>query len=388
MSTHCRTANPRPIALEASGLLDERPTGVGIYGRGLVRGLLEAVESEPGGGNSASRSFRLICPASRWRRRTATRNLGLGIRPYLSGRLLPRWTSLVHLLDTRWPGGYHGPLVATVFDTISALSLSEELHLASERFRRKKIAAYTEITARADVVITLASTVRDEIVTRFPAVKRVEVIPPGLDFPDEHLRARAGGLLREFGIAPPFLLAVGALCPRKNLQTVVAAFDAARRRWPELQLVLAGSPDYGWEGSAGEQAVKRSAGRVRLPGYLPRETLWAVLMQARCVLQLSHYEGYGLTVLEALAAGTPVIASRRGGLPEAGGDVAWLVDPDDLEETVETLHRVLTRGREVKDRQSLGRTYARSFTWEKVGRAVLKIYQETIRSRGESSHQS
>ncbi len=346
------------------------------------------MESEPGDGNSASRSFRLICPASRWRRRTATRNLGLGIRPYLSGRLLPRWTSLVHLLDTRWPGGYHGPLVATVFDTISALSLSEELHLASERFRRKKIAAYTEITARADVVITLASTVRDEIVTRFPAVKRVEVIPPGLDFPDEHLRARAGGLLRELGIAPPFLLAVGALCPRKNLQTVVAAFDAARRRWPELQLVLAGSPDYGWEGSAGEQAVKRSEGRVRLPGYLPRETLWAVLMQARCVLQLSHYEGYGLTVLEALSVGTPVIASRRGGLPEAGGEAAWLVDPDDLDETVETLHRVLNRGREVKDRQSLGRSYARSFTWEKVGRAVLRIYEETIGGWGDSSHPS
>ncbi len=149
-----------------------------------------------------------------------------------------------------------------------------------------------------------------------------------------------------------------------------------------------GARGKGREGSAGELAVKRSEGRVLLPGYLPRETLWAVLMQARCVLQLSHYEGFGLTVLEALAAGTPVIASRRGGLPEAGGEVAWLVDPDDLEATVETLQRVLTRGREIKDRQSLGRSYARSFTWEKVGRAVLNIYRETIGSRGESSHPS
>lgn len=349
-----------------------------MYGRGLVRGLIEAVENGSGAEGTTSSSFRLICPVSRWRRRAAARDLPLRIRPYLSGRFLSRWTSLVHLLDTRWPASYHGPLVATVFDTISALPISEELSLASDRFRRKKIAAYTEIAARADVVITLASTVRDEIVTRFPTARRVEVIPPGLEAPDEHLRDRSAGLLRGYGITPPFLLAVGALCPRKNLETVVGVYDAARRQRPELQLVLAGSPDYGWEGSAGERAVKRSTGRVWLPGYLPREVLWAALMEARCVLQLSHYEGYGLTVLEALAAGTPVIASRRGGLREAGGEAAWLVDPDDLEATVETLERVLRGGAEIAERQRLGRSYARSFTWEKVGRAVLKIYKEVI----------
>ncbi len=375
-------ADPRPIALEASGLLHARPTGVGMYGRGLVRGLLAAVESGVERGGAVSRSFRLICPASRWRRRALVRELSLGIRPYVSGRRLARWTSLVHLLDTRWPAGYGGPLIATLFDTISALPLSEELSLASERFRRRKLAAYSEISARADVVITLASAVRDEIITRFPAVRRVEVIPPGLDFPDERLRHRARGLLRAVGITPPFLLAVGALCPRKNLETVVAAFDAARRRWPELQLVLAGSPDYGWEGSAGERAVKRSAGRILLPGYLPRETLWAAFMQARCVFQLSHYEGFGLTVLEALAAGTPVIASRRGGLPEAGREFAWLVEPYALDATVEFLARIVAGGSEIAERQRQGRAYARAFTWERVGQAVLRIYDEVIGSSG------
>lgn len=379
----------KPVALEASGLLSERPTGVGIYGRGLVRGLLEATgggRTGAGSGNRGGRTperLQLICPASRWHRRGSVRDLGLALRPYVSGRFLPRWSSLVHLLDTRWPRGYQGPLIATVFDTISALPLSRELGLASESFRRKKLAAYSEIARRADVVITLASAVRDEIVTRFPAVRRVEVIPPGLDLPDaSRLRARSRGALREYGIEPPFLLAVGALCPRKNLQTVVAVFDAARRRWPDLQLVLAGSPDYGWEGSEGERAVKDCQGKVRLTGYLPREALWAAIMNARCVLQLSFYEGYGLTVLEALAVGTPVIASRCGGIPEAGGGSAWLVEPRDRDGAIGTLERVLTGGREVTEQQRRGCVYARDFTWDRAARAVLKLYEEVIGGAG------
>lgn len=370
----------RPIALEASGLLSRRPTGVAVYGRGLIHGLLEAMGHRCAGGRPASTGLRLICPASRWRRRGAVRDLGLPVRPYTSGRCLSWGTSLVHLLDTRFPRGYRGPLVATIFDTISALPLSAELNLASERFRRRKLAAYEEIAARADAIITLASAVREEFLSRFPA-GRVEVIPPGVDLPDGGLRARARGLLHEHGIEGPFLLSVGALCPRKNLETVIDVYLAAARRWPELRLVLAGSPDYGWTGSAAEQAASRSEGRIRLAGYLPRDVLWAALMEARCVLQLSHYEGYGLTVLEALAAGAPVIASRRGGLPEAGGEEAWLVEPGDVRGALGALERVLAQGREITDRRLAGQSRARSFTWQKAAAAILKVYQEVLERR-------
>ena len=359
------------IAFEASGLMTAQPTGVATYGRAL----LSALRKLSGDAAAGRERWRLIYPAGRWRRRGLLADTGLRTQPYFSGRALQRRCSLVHLLDTRFPRSYRGPLVATIFDTIAALPVSREQELSSERFRQKKLRAYEAIAKRADVVVTLSDAVRQEILKRFPAARRVEVIPPGVSAPvnvdSEVADVRA---LTPFGIRKPFLLALGALCPRKNLEAVVGAFDRTRREETALQLVLMGGPDYGWHGSVGEAAVEACHGSVILTGYATREVVWAALRQAACLLQLSHYEGYGLTALEGMAVSTPVIASRRGGLAEAVGDAGWLVEPDDAEAVQAALVRVLADKDEARAKVRKGRERAAFYSWERAARAICDLH--------------
>ncbi|MBI4601065.1 MAG: glycosyltransferase family 4 protein [Planctomycetes bacterium] len=362
------------ISLEASGTLVPRPTGIANYARGLIRAL---ARRSPG-------RYELLCPlgrALRALRTPAVRDLAdaVPLRLYLSGRRLERRTALVHALDTRLPSAYRGPLVATLFDTISLLESSAGLGLSSRRFRERKARAYGEIARRAQAIVTLSEAVRREVIQRLPTRARVVVVPPGIDPPDPQSQGEAArAALARRGIEPPYVLAVGALCPRKNIEGAVRAFERAAARSPGLRLVLAGEPAYGWAGNAGERAVRRLGGRAHLAGYLPRRELLAAYAHAAALVHLAHYEGFGLTVAEALQAGVPVVASSAGGIPEAAGGAAWLVDPADEAAAGEALARVLEGGPEVEERRERGLRHAASLSWDAAAEGIERLHHEIL----------
>ncbi|HVR74000.1 MAG TPA: glycosyltransferase family 1 protein [Planctomycetota bacterium] len=364
------------VALEASALLAPRPTGIGVYGRALA----QALERRRASGSPFA--CELIHPWTRSRRGFVPIDDGpRRLRRYATGRLLERRFALVHALDTRLPRDHRGRLVATVFDTISLLPGSAAAGFSPPGFRRRKERVYGEIARSADAIITLSESTRKEFERLFPTSARLVTIPPGVDpplaFPS---RAEAAEMLRRRGIAAPFVLTVGALCPRKNLEAAVAAFESAGERRPGLKLVIAGEPSFGWEGSRGEAAVRRARGAVVLAGYLPRPELRAAYRLAEALIHLSHHEGYGLTVLEALAAGSPVVAADRGGLREAAGEAGWLVDPDLEGEAARVLGRVLEGGQEVEARRERGRAHAALRTWDAAARKVEELYREVLDS--------
>jgi alpha-1,3-rhamnosyl/mannosyltransferase len=300
----------------------------------------------------------------------------------VSGGSLSARISLLHSLDTRIPRKYRGLLVVNVFDTLSALPMSEDLGFSSPEFRAKKLGAYREIARRAGAIVTLSNAVAQEFQARFETSARFLVVPPGVEAPlSPPGRDAAVEILRRRGAEPPFLLAVGALCPRKNVELAVRITALLRRDFPRLRLVLAGEPAYGWRGSAGEEAVLRHPGAVLPLGYLPRDELWAAYLAAEAVVHLSHYEGFGMTVLEALRAGTPVVASLRGGIPEAAGGAAWLVDPDRPGEVEAAVRQVLAGGPMVEARRRLGLEHARSLSWERAAEKVEELYHELLREK-------
>lgn len=359
------------MALEVSGLLGPEPTGVGSHGAGLIEALWRL--------GSGRLELTGLVPWGRWRRRASLveRFPSLPLCRYLGGGRLSRRCDLVHALDTRTPRSLRGPLVATIFDLFSLSPRAEALGFSPARFRRRKQAAYARILRRAQAIVTLSEAVRQELEARFSTLPPVVVIPPGVAPPLGPPGTRALEALRRLGLREPYLLSVGALCPRKNLAGVLEAHARARARQPSLGLALVGAPAHGWTGSEAERRALGSPG-VILTGYLSPSFLWAAYQRAAALLTLSLDEGFGLTALEALSVGTPVVASRRGGLPEACGGAAWLVDPDDAAGAAAAIGEVLEGSAEVELRRAAGQAHAARLTWARTAEKTVELYREVL----------
>jgi glycosyltransferase involved in cell wall biosynthesis len=171
---------------------------------------------------------------------------------------------------------------------------------------------------------------------------------------------------------PPYALFVGALGRRKN---PVAAIEALPLVDAELRLVLAG-PDKGG-GEAARAAIARHGldGRVELAGYVPKQELAALYRGAACLVLPSRYEGFGLPVLEAMASGTPVVATAAGALGEVAGDAAILVEEPDPVALAGAIERALA-DRERLVRAGLAR--ARAFSWRATAERTAAVYRELL----------
>ena len=191
------------------------------------------------------------------------------------------------------------------------------------------------------------------------------------------------------GHAPPvpawlgegrFVLALGAIDPRKNLYGLVRAF--ARVGASDVRLVLAG-PD-----GAGRAAVDAAvaglpaevARRVVVPGPVSDGDRRGLLAAASVLAYPSLHEGFGFPVLEAMAAGTPVVASCVGALPEVAGDAAVLVDPDDTDALAAALHRVLDDEALAADLVRRGLERATHFTWRATAEGLVDAWRTAAAS--------
>lgn len=170
----------------------------------------------------------------------------------------------------------------------------------------------------------------------------------------------------------PYILAVGTIQPRKNYRRLMEACDpiAAQR---DLSLVLAGQT--GWLADPIEAAAAERP-YIHLMGYFEDEDLPALYRQAAVLAFPSLYEGFGLPPLEAMACGTPVVASNASSVPEVVGEAALSIDPLDVEGLTAALHRAL-EDKELRARlREAGLAQAAKFTWPSAARAWLELIDQ------------
>jgi alpha-1,3-rhamnosyl/mannosyltransferase len=275
--------------------------------------------------------------------------------------------AVVHHLGGVVPFGGPGPVALTVHDL-------QYRHFPAY-FSRVKRVYLTTMTRRsvraAAVVMTPSAFTRDDLLARgLGTAGRLRVVPPRLH-PPVSVRAqdrdRVRGLL---GLEGPFVLYPAAPYPHKNHRVLLDAFARLVSRRPDVHLVLPGAAGAGAWGSAastlaslrGFVAEQGLGAWVHWPGFLPRADLDALLAEAAVLAFPSRFEGYGLPVVEAMLAGTPVLAAEATALPEVLGRGASaggrLLPPDDVAAWAEALEMVLTDSAEASRLSAAGRARA------------------------------
>lgn len=239
---------------------------------------------------------------------------------------------------------------------------------------------------RSDRVVTISDSERSRMgrLGVLPAGQGCDVVHLGVD---ESFRPRSsfdGSLLQEvkgrYALPTDFLLYVGRLNERKNLQRLIQAALGSECITPECPLVLVGAPDGKWSAPGGtSEAVK--AGRVRFVGSVPPADLPIVFALAGAFAFLSLDEGFGMPPLEAMASGTPVLAARSGSLPEVCGDAAAFVDGTNVEEISRGIDSIMSdqQRRSELTRRGLGR--ARHFTWKSTAEALIGLLEDEVGGR-------
>jgi glycosyltransferase involved in cell wall biosynthesis len=210
---------------------------------------------------------------------------------------------------------------------------------------------------------------RDALERRYPdTADRTVVIPLGVT--PAFLNAESSGVARRYGVERPFVLTVATLEPRKNLPRLVEAFaSSSAAREGSCELVLAGAR--GWSTAELDSVVGRHREVVRPLGFVADAELPALYAEATAFAFPSLEEGFGLPVLEAMAAGTAVLTSDRSSLLEVAGDSAVLVDPEDTQAITQGLDRVVGDSLLREDLGRRGRERAAAFTWQRTARATI-----------------
>jgi glycosyltransferase involved in cell wall biosynthesis len=235
------------------------------------------------------------------------------------------------------------------------------------------------LAKRADAIIAVSEATKRDIVERLGVPEsRVTVIPEAVDPAfDPPPRDLADGLVyRYFGFDGPFVLYVGQFDPRKNMDGLATAFARAVERHPTLRLVVAG--DLGNLTPYLLAALERGhapRGHVGLVGHVTDAELAALYAGAECLLHPALLEGFGLTPLESLAAGTPVVGFRAGAVEEVVGDAGLLVESDRPEALGDALVRYLDDEALRTRLRALAKPRAALFSWERAARDTLAVYR-------------
>jgi glycosyltransferase involved in cell wall biosynthesis len=283
---------------------------------------------------------------------------------------------------------FTGPPLAPCPVVVSIHDLSfEHLPQTFKRRSRMQLRLTVRRTARnAAQVLTLSDYVRRDLMSTYGIDgEKITVAPAaaaaGFAPVDE---AELQRVRQKYAIHGDYILSVGAIQPRKNLPRLLDAYAVLRRLHPEVKLpklILVGRCAWLYRETLKRIEQLGLSESVVLTGYVPQADLPALYSGTVCFVYPSYFEGFGLPPLEAMQCGAPVVVGNKTSLPEVVGDAAVLVDPFEVNEIADGMHRIITNADLRGSLRMKGLQRAKHFDWRESARRTLAVYEKAALRR-------
>jgi len=292
---------------------------------------------------------------------------------------------LVHFTNFNHPIFFKGKFVVTMHDLTLMLFPSGRQKSFIKQLVFKKV--LKNAVNKAKKIIAISKATKNDLVKYLDADRtKIDVIYEGVDpeyLPNEKLKSKNSKLLNNYKITKPYILFVSQWRPHKGLPDLIRAFEILKRdnKYKDLKLVITGKPDKGFPDlprSIDSSLIRKD---IITTGFVPDEDLPIIYNHASVFVFPSHYEGFGLTPLEAMACGAPVVSSNLSCMPEILGDAALYFNPNNHKEMAEKINQILSSNEKREALVAAGFLRVKKYSWEKMAKETLKIYEQIIKNK-------
>ncbi len=238
-----------------------------------------------------------------------------------------------------------------------------------------------ESIEKADGIICPSQFTKSEILRLFECrEEKIKVIPHGVDetFKNEPEKGFIEIVKAKYSLPSQFILFVGNIEPRKNLENLIEAFSIVKEKFPEIKLLIVGERVLGFDRIKKKIEEKRLEGKVIFTGYVENRELSVIYRLSSAFVFPSLEEGFGLPILEAMSSSVPVLASKTSSIPEVAGDCVLYFSPNSPSEIAEKLEMILRDEKLSMELTKKGKERAESFSWTKCAEETLEFYKEVF----------
>ncbi len=296
--------------------------------------------------------------------------------PFKYNNLFRTKADIYHFFNFTVPEKIDGKIIVTVYDMVYK-RFPETMSKANFRRLEKNLQRSVEV---ADIIITISENSKKEIIKYLNANEdKIRIVHVGVDalsFRREYKNNEIDLIKRKYSLPDKYILYLGTLEPRKNIESIIESFALYKKYGGDLKLVIAGKK--GWAYESIFRKVKNCSleNEVIFTGYIDEPDKPCIYKMSSLFLFPSLYEGFGIPVIEAMAAGVPVITSNASSLPEAAGDAAVLVDPRDIKSIANSMLTIIDNKEYRKELVLKGFEQIKRYTWERSAEELLNIYSE------------
>jgi len=308
----------------------------------------------------------------------------IGPKPFWTQLALPIKLLTSRNLDVIFSPTHYAPRFSPIPSVISIMDLSfiryPKLFNRKDQLQLKRWTKYS--IRQAKYVLTISQFSKNQIIDFYKAdSNKIYVTYPGYKkeiYRVNYAAEEINQVKKKYGLSN-YLMFVGTIQPRKNIQRLVIAFSKLVKNFPDLKLVIIGKKGWLYEDIFKMMENKAMVKKIVYLGYIEDIQIAKLYNGASCFVLPSLYEGFGLTVIEAMACGCPVIVSNISSLPEVAGNAAIYVEPTSIESIVSGINGIIRQDQQYyrEDRIKKGLTQVKKYSWENCGLKTLEVLEQS-----------